>query len=80
MELYEFLSHGCALRGLTTDRTGVNLPAAYAPWVVQNDSAPVATLRAEDALYDMLQKRGFFLTSATRPPVRLVGSVTAPQV
>jgi hypothetical protein len=69
MEIYGFISRRWSVRALTTDITGANLPADYAPWDPQDGGAPILMLTSENVLYDVLRRRGFFLTSVSgRPP------------
>jgi hypothetical protein len=63
MRVYEFHSSCWPLRALTSDISGRNLPAAYAPWEPQNCGARLLTLADSEPLRNVLSLHGFFLTS-----------------
>jgi hypothetical protein len=62
MEIYRFhaaLKFG--IRAFTSDVTGQNLPADYAPWFADNAGAPVDN--QADTVLNEIRRSGFFLTS-----------------
>jgi hypothetical protein len=63
MLLYEFHSRCWRIRALTRNAAGLHLPAAYAPWDAQNGGKSLIEVDREDALYSVLERQGFFLTS-----------------
>jgi hypothetical protein len=63
MEIYRFHSAPkFGIRAFTSDVTGQNLPADYAPWFVDNAGAPVGN--QADTVLNAIRHSGFFLTSA----------------
>jgi hypothetical protein len=63
MEIYRFYADPkFGIRAFTSDVTGQNLPAAYAPWFVDNAGAPVGN--QADTVLNAIRHSGFFLTSA----------------
>jgi hypothetical protein len=69
MQVYEFQSRCWALRALTLDCTGCELPAAYAPWDAENTGRALSALDPDDPLMRVLAQHGFFLT--TRLKIKL---------
>jgi hypothetical protein len=61
MEIYVFASQSIpALRGFTTDETGGNLPAAYAPWHPTQGPSPDIS-RKSHPVVQAVMRDGFFV-------------------
>ena len=52
-----------AVRAFTSDATGSNLPAVYAPWHALNGGNPVTAGSNRDPIMLAIQRDGFFLVS-----------------
>jgi hypothetical protein len=63
VQVYEFQSRYWAVRALTLDCTGCELPAAYAPWDAENTGKALSALDHNDPLMRVLVRHGFFLTT-----------------
>jgi hypothetical protein len=59
MEIYCFHADSkFGIRAFTSDVTGQNLPADYAPWFVDNAGAPVGS--QADTVLNAIRHSGFF--------------------
>lgn len=64
-QTYIFISDSHpAVRAFTSDATGSNLPAVYAPWHALNGGNPVTAGSDRDPITLAIQRDGFFLVSA----------------
>jgi len=63
MKIYSFhAAPKFRIRAFTSDVTGQNLPADYAPWFVDNAGAPVGN--QADTVLNAIRRSGYFLISA----------------
>ena len=70
MTIYIFTSQSIpALRGFTSDETGSNLPAPYAPWQVLEGASP-AIVRENHPVADQVHRHGYFVISTRKAKLR----------
>jgi hypothetical protein len=63
MEIYVFISTTRpSVRAFTSDRTGGNVPADFAPWRAANGGRPFVA--GSDPVSKVVQRDGYFLVSA----------------
>jgi hypothetical protein len=64
MQVYLFISDKASrVRAFTSDETGENLPADYAPWQALNSGRPMTIGSETDPVGAAIAKDGFFLVS-----------------
>jgi hypothetical protein len=66
MQVYLFISDKASkVRAFTSDETGENLPADYAPWQALNSGRPTTIGSKTDPVSAAIAKDGFFLMSGS---------------
>jgi hypothetical protein len=70
MQVYVFISETVSLRAFTTDQTGGNLPAAYAPWRVSNGGKAITVGDASHLLAVALKAHDYLLVTASNQQLK----------
>jgi hypothetical protein len=67
MTLYLFMSKAHGVRAFTSDATGANLPADYAPWARSDHRSAMPVGDGDTFVAKAVRRHGYFLMSGSVP-------------